>query len=71
VELNELIMYLQKLQSEGKGNYKMRTHDIDYNEANGGSYIVDENIELNSGNIQIDESEQSITFGDYCEYYSY
>lgn len=67
MELNELIMYLQKLQSEGKG----RTHDIDYNEANGGSYIVDENIELNSGNIQINESEQSITFGDYCEYYSY
>ena len=71
MELNELIVCLQKLQSEGKGEYKTLAHDIDYNTANGGNYNINENTRLNSGNIQINENEQSITFGDYYEYYSY
>ena len=71
MDLDELIIYLQKLQSEGKGKYKTLANNIDYNTASGGSYVINENSNLSSCEIIVNEDEHTIAFGDYNEYYSY
>ena len=71
MNINDLIIYLQKLQTEGKGEFKVQAQTIDYNTANGGQYYIQENKEVYESEIKIDDGNRTITIGEYNEYYSY
>lgn len=71
MELTELIERLIDLEEQGKGKYKTKGHNISINTAGGGSYYIDENIDLSNYMIVIDDETKTITFGTYEEYYSY
>lgn len=71
MDLDELVLYLQKLQSKGMGKYKMITNEVHYNIANGGHYCIDENTTLYESEIEVNEDNQTISVSLYNEYYSY
>jgi hypothetical protein len=71
MDLDEFIIYLQKLQAEGKGNWTMRAHNIDINTAHCGNTHISENENLYEHMIDIDSKDATITIGSYSEYYSY
>lgn len=71
MDLDELVLYLQKLQSKGMGKYKMITNEVNYNMANGGHYWIDENTTLYESEIEVNEDNQTISVSLYNEYYSY
>jgi ribosomal protein S27AE len=62
MDIDYLIEQLLQMQKNGKGQYKVLAHNIEYIE-NDGEYYVEENknIEL----LFIDDSAQTITFGKY------
>ena len=71
MDLDELVLYLQKLQSKGMGKYKMITNEVNYNMANGGHYWIDENTTLYESEIEVNEDNQTISVSLYNEYYRY
>ena len=69
MNVNELILELQTMQREGKGEYIIKSQFIDFNEANGGDYYIQQDQDIYSVNIS--DVNKSVTFGEYRESFSY
>lgn len=71
MKVNDMIEYLERLKSEGKGSYTIKYDSTNYNSAEGGCYFVNENVDLYESDIKIIDSEKVVKIGEFEEYYSY
>lgn len=69
MNVNDLILKLQTMQREGKGEYIIKSQFVDFNEANGGDYYIQEDQDIYD--INISDEDRSVVFGEYRESFSY
>lgn len=67
----DLKEYLEKIISEGKGEYVIESIDVDFNTANGGYYNIENNYLIDKDEIEVDDDKKTVSLSKYFEYYAY